>query len=407
MSSHRTALPQWGSAADADEALTLLRHHGPVEPVRLPDGPDVWLVTRYHEARLALADPRLVKDPRRLEDPSHGFGGCRYRDDLWAVFGHHILNTEGAEHQRRRLVYRHFLGPRIVERYRLTVERLAGEHINALASGSSADLLRDFGEPLAAAALAHVLGLPDRFVPEMARCGSAVARGDDPTDASQLLVDLRELVLAVLANRAHLSPDGMVAALLRLHQNQEWALREVADEIGAAIIAGTSTTAAFLAHACAVIADDDRLRQYAVEPEMAPALIEELLRYRSVVFNTTWRFAIETLRLGEVTIPQGAVVLVSIASANRDECVYSAADTVDPLGDHNTVPHLGFGYGQHFCAGAALARLVATIALPALFRCFPKLVCTVPLLDLEWQIAVVGWRPTTVPILLNHKPAHR
>lgn len=402
MNPHSTALPRWTRAVDADEDLVAVRRRGPVQPVRLPDGPDVWLVTRYHEARQALTDPRLVKDPSALRHPDHGFGGCRYRDDVWSVFGRHILNSDGTAHGRRRVLYKRFLGPRVVDRYRRPVEQFTERYVTGLADIIDPDLVRDFGEPVSAAVLAQVLGIPEEYGPELTRCGSAVIRGDLPAEMTQSLIDLRALSLAIAADRHRVRPDGLVAALLDLREHGEWTLREVADEITALIVAGTTTTAAFLAHGAAVIADDPALRRHTTEPSMTAALIEELLRYRSSAGNTTWRFTTEELELGGVVIPEGAIVLVSIASANRDESVYPASDSVDPQRNGTTPPHLGFGYGQHFCAGAPLARLVAAVALPALFRRYPRMRCTIPLTAIEWQIAVVGWRPTAVPIVIDH-----
>src|SRR5262249_4553124 len=118
------------------------------------------------------------------------------------------------------------------------------------------------------------------------------------------------------------------------------------------------------------------------EPARIGPAIEELLRYDSPVPHATFRYAAETLELGGVTIPEGAQVIVCLASANRDAAQYSDPDALEI--DRDEARHLSFGHGIHFCLGAPLARMEGQLALGTLLRRFPELRLAVAARELHW-----------------------
>ncbi|WP_194820238.1 cytochrome P450 [Nocardia sp. XZ_19_385] len=391
----------WSKAGDAYAALTAVREAGPVRPVLLPDGPEVWLVTRYAEAKQALSDPRLVKDLRRLHHADHGFGGHRYRDDVFAVFGRQPANSDGKDHNRLRMSYRPFLSPRAVQRWRPAIEKFAAQQLDILARIDRPDLRRDFADPIAARGLAHVVGIPDRLLPALANRAREAVTGLPPEEMAVISTDLMDLVMEIIADKRAQPDDTLISHLLDLHASGQWTLAEVVGVTVATVTAGQTTTATLISVGGAVIAEQPGLRPLLGNPSTTKDLIEELLRYRGPAVNATWRFAPVDLELGGVAIPAGAIVLVSLASANRDPRAYSDPETVCPRRAESEPAHLGFGHGPHFCAGAALSRLVAAITLPALFDRFPRLSLAVAIEDLEWITAVVEWRPTAVPVRLE------
>ena len=105
-------------------------------------------------------------------------------------------------------------------------------------------------------------------------------------------------------------------------------------------------------------------------PERLDTALEELLRFDAPVPHSTFRYAVEPVELGGVTIPAGAQVIISLAAANRDEHTYDDPEVLDI--DRAGVRHLAFGHGIHHCLGAPLARLEGHIALGTLLRRFPS-----------------------------------
>jgi cytochrome P450 len=118
------------------------------------------------------------------------------------------------------------------------------------------------------------------------------------------------------------------------------------------------------------------------DPAHLAHAIEELLRYDAPAPHATFRYALEPVELGGVTIPAGAQVIVSLASACRDDDQYPHAGTLDVGRD--AARHLAFGHGIHFCLGAPLARMEGHVAIGTLVRRFPELRLAVPAHQLHW-----------------------
>jgi cytochrome P450 len=133
------------------------------------------------------------------------------------------------------------------------------------------------------------------------------------------------------------------------------------------LTAGHETTTALLATGIKeLLTQRDRWEELCADPALAPAAVEELLRVATPVF--AWkRRTRRAARIGDVEVPEGANVLLLLGSANHDGDVFADPERID-LHRPNASRHLAFGYGIHFCLGAALARLEAAIALTTLLR---------------------------------------
>jgi cytochrome P450 len=113
------------------------------------------------------------------------------------------------------------------------------------------------------------------------------------------------------------------------------------------------------------------VRDELLDPARCARAIEEILRLESPA-QGLFRRTTRDVEVGGVMIPAGARVMAHFASANRDECVFAAADSFAPE-RAELHQHVAFGKGIHFCIGAPLARLELAIALPALLRRLPDL----------------------------------
>ena len=149
------------------------------------------------------------------------------------------------------------------------------------------------------------------------------------------------------------------------------------------LLAGHETTVNLIGNGvAALLGNQGQLARVRADPSLVGPAVEELLRFDGPVHHPTLRFVMEPVPLGEVTVPAGDVVLVSLAAANRDPARFAAPDRVD-VGRRDA--HLGFGHGPHFCLGAPLARMEGRIALSLLLERFPSLSLAVPPEALRWR----------------------
>ena len=142
------------------------------------------------------------------------------------------------------------------------------------------------------------------------------------------------------------------------------------------IFAGHETTANIVGNCLkALTANPDQLQALRDDPELVPGAIEEALRYDCSVQRIR-RIALHDVELGGREVKQGQPLLNFIAAANRDEQVFEDPDRFDVR--RAPTKHLGFGYGPHFCVGAALARMEAPMMLGALIERFGSITLAGP-----------------------------
>jgi len=159
--------------------------------------------------------------------------------------------------------------------------------------------------------------------------------------------------------------------------------------------AGNETTTRLIGWAGKVLAEHpDQRRELADNPALVPNAIEELLRFEPPAPHVA-RYVARDVQHYDRTVPEGSVMLFLVGSANRDDRRYGNGDTFDIHRDVGQ--HLTFGFGTHFCLGAALARLEGRVALEEVLKRFPEW-------DVDWSAAklsptstVRGWE--TLPVV--------
>lgn len=353
-------------------ALAELAAGGPVRQVRLFTGVDVWLVTGYSEVRAVLAHPDVVRSadeiPHRDATPP----------DVAAGMNRHVLSSNPPDHTRLRRLVSAVFSPARVERMRPRIAEIASGLLDDLAKAGAdgaVDLVAGYGFPLPLTVIAEMLGVPLTDQAEFRRWSAIVTNGPvHPAAAyvaaaTDMLGYVRELVRSKRADPG----DDLLSDLVAVRDGAD-ALTE--DELTSMVFlllaAGHETTVNLIANGMyALLSHPDQLALLRREPHRMPAAVEELLRFDSPVQVTIPAVTTAPVRIGEVTIPAGEVVVPALIAANRDPSRYAAPDTLDISGANGT--HLAFGHGIHHCLGAALARSEGGIAIGALLDRFPRL----------------------------------
>ncbi|MFC7586724.1 cytochrome P450 [Nonomuraea antimicrobica] len=323
-----------------------------------------WLVTSHALVREVLADRRFSARSELRHLPT-GPGGAPAQPAPPGMF----VSTDPPEHTR----YRHLLtGEFTVRRMRQLTERI-GEvttrYLDAMErQGPPADLVAAFAAPIPAVVICELLGVPEEDRASFMAQSATLMRADLPQE---------EKIPAYLAMRAHMSElvgakrarpgDDLLSGLTGGDLTDE----ELTN-IGFMLLgAGLDTTANMIAlGSFALLRHPAEAAVLRAEPERAEQVVEELLRYLSIVPFLV-RTALEDVELGGELVRAGQTVTLSIQAANRDPGRFPDPDQLD-LGRAGG-GHVAFGHGVHQCLGQQLARVEMRAAFPALFARFPSL----------------------------------
>jgi cytochrome P450 len=381
----------WESAT-AHSTLARLRQESPVHRVTMPNGKSAWLVTKYADARAALADPRLMT--RSITTMYDGLP-----PDVRAVLSDHLVTKNGSDHIRlRRLIMQAFTTRR-VEQLSPRIQQITDELLDQMAGRQQVDLMAEYALPLPLRVICELLGIPREERGQLHEWSSVyltvVGVSEFPmTEMTAFVGYLRELI----ASKEATPDDSMLTALITARdQDNRLSKDELASLVYLLFLAGHETTMHLIGNGMYLLLLDparaDRLRAH---PETLPAAVEEFLRYESPAGVAQPRFATEPVELGGATIATGEPVLISLLSANRDPAAVTEPDRLRPT--LSGQQHLAFGHGVHRCIGAPLARLEARIAIGSLLRRYPGLRLAVDPATVRWQPGIFARGLVDLPV---------
>ncbi len=292
-----------------------------------------------------------------------------------------MIFMDPPEHTRyRRLVSKAFT-PRRMALLEDDIRRLCVELLDGLAGRSSFDYVQDFGARVPAYVIAALLGVPpgDR---DMVRGWIDETFHLDPEKgmynevSAEAMAKLQGYVASALREREREPRDDMFSDLLNGEiVDEDGELRRLTTEqaVNFALLigsAGTETVARLLGWAALTLDDNpDQRAELAADAGLIPNAVEELLRYEAPS-PVQSRWCTAEVEVHGQTIPASSKVVMITGSAGRDERAFPDADRFDI---HRKIDHhLSFGYGIHFCLGAALARTEGRIALEETLKRFPE-----------------------------------
>jgi cytochrome P450 len=366
--------------------LARLRAAGPVVEARWSDGIRVWVILSYEHARIALADPRLLKDSARLHQV---ISAQRKKAGLLAdpapdpLMGPHMLNQDGDQHQRLRRLLLAAFTPRRIEQLRPRIEHISAELVTVIGRMGHVDLISEYAFVLPITVIGELLGVPATHHSDL-RTWTAGLISDDPLVTKRAAADMITFVADLAEYKRNAPADDLVSALVQGTDDDRLSPDELLSTIVLLIVAGHETTTNLIGNGVRWLLEDraewQRLGQ---RPELIPDAIEELLRFHPSIDFATPRVTSEPLDYGGVHIEADEVVMISISSANRDEDAFPAADRLDLTRGGSGRRHVAFGHGVHHCLGASLARLEGRIALEHLTQAFPDARLAVPACELR------------------------
>jgi cytochrome P450 len=323
-----------------------------ISPVLREPQSGLWMVFDYEGAKRTLSEHETFSSRSSYE---------------WLVF------IDPPRHTKLRALISRGFTPRSVANLESRIRQISGELLDEKIERGEMDLAADFAAVLPMQVIAEMLGIPGADLAQFTRWSDVILNMSHTvpgtegaakalSDYAAVTGEMNEYLAELLDQRKVAPHDDLLTRLAGAEVDGERLTQEeILGFFQLLLVAGTETTTNLINNAIlCFIEHPDQLARLRAEPELLPAAIEEVLRYRSPL---QWIFRItrHDVEMHGQAIPAKSLVLPMIGSANRDPQHFRDADRFDIARDPN--PHIAFGQGVHFCLGAALSRLEARIAL--------------------------------------------
>jgi len=366
----------------------------------------VKLVARYEDCRMVLTDERFGRNRGRVTGKGSASPLPIPLPKSVAAIATSMIQQDDPEHRRLRNLVSKAFTPRAVGALQDRVEDLSNELLDRLEKeGGETNLLETFARPVPTRVIAQMLGIGKQEMEPFEHGLRVLTQGfSGMSIVRTLLWDLRRttnLVRDIIARKRNAPADDILSALIAVEdQGDRLDEGELVAMVFLLILAGFETTMHLIANSVRTLLEHpDSLDRLRGEPELWDSAVEELLRHRSPVQGTKPQWAKQDVELHGVTVEKGSPVIPLLGAANHDPRVFDNPDRFDIARSPN--PHLGFGFGMHFCLGAQLARMETRVALRNLFARFPDLRLAVDPSQLE-IVNIPGWhRHAAMPVVLG------
>ena len=335
------------------------------------DSPGFWVVTSYELVTT------VDRDQERFSSQLGGTFMPSLTEESLAIFRQMMLNMDHPQHSRLRRILQPVFTPKSIERLRTSIELNAAE-ITAELGDEEIDLVEAVAAEMPLRVLADLFGMPREDRGLIFQWSNALMGVDAPAggaahaaESAAALAEMMAYGLAMAAERRAAPRDDIVSRIVTAEVDGErlddtefqmfWLLL---------VVAGNETTRNAVSGAVVALHEHNLWSWLAERPEHLPTAVEELLRYVSPVHQFR-RTATRDTVLGDQDVRAGDKVVMWFSAANRDPSVFPDPHRLDLLRDPNQ--HVAFGLGPHFCLGAHLARLEATVMLRDLLQRAPRM----------------------------------
>jgi len=329
-----------------------MRKHSPV--LRVPPPFDALLIFDYEGVKRALTEPELFSNA--VPAPAN-----------WFIF------SDPPRHTKLRALISRAFTPRVIANLEHRIRSLSRQLLDPLLERGEMDLAREYAVPLPMKVIALMIGIPDEDWARFRAWSDSIlklsyARSGGPeakTALPEFLAVTGEMstyLTHMITSRRTEPKDDLLTRLVEAEVDGErLSHEEILGFFQLLVVGGQETTANLINNAILCFLENPvELSRLRAAPELLPSAIEEVLRYRSPL-QWLMRTPTRDVELHGQVIPARKLVLLMIGSANHDAKVFADPERFDISRDPN--PHLAFGYGIHFCLGAALSRMEARIAL--------------------------------------------
>jgi len=355
-----------------DEPYRHFRRLRREDPVCWSEGSGgMWCLLKHAEIATVSRDPQRFTSTRGIQQ---GLGDQSERP---LGIPPTILEMDPPAHNRYRKLVMQSFAPRAIARLEPRVREIARESLDGIAFGETVDFVDRVSVPLPMFVIAEMLGVPREDRRDFERWSNSlidVGGGNETPENRAALGEMLRYFQEMLDARRRDPRDDLISTLAHAEiDGDRLAEPDLLMFCVTLLVAGNETTRNLISGGTLLLMEHpDQRRRLERDPTLLPNAIEEMLRWWTPVHSFT-RTATRDTELRGRAIREGQNLLLLYASANRDEEVWGAdADAFDIARDHTHRRHLAFGFGEHLCLGASLARLEARVAFEELLARRPR-----------------------------------
>jgi cytochrome P450 len=338
------------------DAFARMRREAPVFFHPEPNGPGFWVLSKYDDVKHASRTPEVF---------SSAIGGTNIETpppEQLTALQRVIINMDPPEHRRFRALINKAFTPRMVDKVRPTVVRMAERIVDEIAPRGECEFVDEVAALMPMGVICELVGVAEEDRRTVYELTNRMIGSDDPElSATPLEAEMAMLEMfqyaAKTAERARSHPaDDLATALVNAEIDGEHITDlEFNCFFLALAVAGNETTRSVTCHGMRLLIEHpDQRRALLDDPGLLDCAIDEMLRFAPPVHHFR-RTASRDVTVRGQDVRAGDKVTLWYASANRDEDVFTRADVFDVRRRPNE--HLAFGIGEHFCLGANLARM--------------------------------------------------
>ena len=356
------------------------------DPVHWNEGVQAWIVTRYQDILDALKDPRLSSATISPLLQRAGAGD----EGLEQTFLGMMLFSDPPDHTRLRSLANKAFTPHVLEGIRSQIQDNVDRLLDDVQEKRSMEVISGLAYPLPSIVISEILGVADGEEERFKKWTNALARflgnireaPENVGAARESVSELTEFLSETVAKRRADPKNDLLSALVTAEdQGDSFSEHELYSMCIMLIFAGHETTTNLIGNGILALLQNplqlERLRQ---QPSLIESAVEETIRYNGPVQSIS-RIALEDLRIGDTQIGEGDRISLTLGAANRDPERFSDPDRFDI--ERSEGRPIGFGFGIHFCLGAALARMESQAAIGTVVKRWPDL--RLGEHALEWQ----------------------
>ncbi|MFJ8414715.1 cytochrome P450 [Bacillus paramycoides] len=335
------------------------------EPICFNTQADMWNVFLYDDVKRVLEDKEYFSNimPEEKKPP----------------FPQSILGMDQPKHTQIRSIVNRSFTPKALEVWEPRIQKITEEILTQLSNRETFDIVQELFYPLPVIVIAEMLGVSANDMEKFKKWSDIIVSSpshDDPDyltkffhtrlQAENELENFFEEILQLNRGKSSENSNDVISLLVQSEVDKKISGKEIVSFCKLLLVAGNETTTNLLGNLLyCLIEHPDVYKQIQQDTSLIPKAIEEVLRYRSPAQRVVRRVKKE-IQLNGQTLQVDQIISAWVGAANRDSNYFKDSDSFDIHRRRNA--HLAFGHGIHFCLGARLARLEATIVLTELMK---------------------------------------